>query len=163
MDPTQKTFSANGGGLALNKVSVRVTKRGGAGVLGQACVFDFTNTDAAVNNNIAGKADSGTSNVRVPVTADKNNGVPAVLLAACADDALVEVATEGPVTALVIKASGNIAAGDPLYHDNAAVGLTADSPGVGAKIVAMSAGAVTGPSTATLAPVILGHFGAAVS
>lgn len=162
MDPIQQTFGAQGGGLALLKKEVTVTNRGGAALLGEVRVFDFTQTDAAVTNNIPGDAASGTRNARVLLVTDEHHGVPCVYLAAAADDADVKCAVAGPCQALVTTA-GAFAVGSPLYInvDNPDSFSTL-KPATGAKVVGFLNEAVAGAIDAVLTDVIIGHFGAAV-
>jgi len=157
-----QTIGPSGGGIDIPQVVHNVRKRGGDGVIGQLCVLDLSNADAAVDNNSVGEADSGLRSVRVPVAGDQNAGVACVLTKAVTDDQDVDAVFVGRVKALVQKNSGNIAAGDPLYIGTSTA-LDADSPGVGKKIVAIALEAVTGPSSATLADVWIGHFGSSTS
>jgi hypothetical protein len=144
-------------------MTAKVTVRGGDTVTGQPMVFDLSNSDAAVDSNEPGSPSSGLRNVRVPASGDVNIGIVAITEKAVLDDKSDFLVTSGPCRCRVQKNSGNIAVGDPLYLSATNNYLDADSPGVAAKVVAIANQAVTGPSTATLANVIVGDFGHAAS
>lgn len=137
----------------------RVVKRGGAGVVGDVVMFDMAQSDSAVTSNQAGKPEGGVASVIKPV--DSNGELKfaqfAILLEAAADDGEALAQYGGRCKAYVIKASGNIAAGDPLGVDTNG-NLTADTAS-GDKIVARAAEDVTAPASRTLADVLFDGIG----
>lgn len=140
-----------GGGFDPAPKTALVTKRGGDGVVGDLVALDLPNNDADVSDNTVGGAASGFRNVVVPTASDYRWGQVAVLAENIGDNRSGRVVFEGECQAYVIKASGNIAKGDPLYASvTSGVGvLTADAV-AGSKIVARSLEDKTGPSTKTL-------------
>lgn len=141
------------GGLDPSPRKCLVTVQEANRTIGELVALDLSQADAAVDNLSYGASDSGLSNVRTVDTADLAYGTLGIMIEDVTDGQQGEMVYRGRVRAKVVKASGNIAVGDPLYVGTSGA-LTADAPASGSKIVGRAAEAVTGPSTATLAWVL---------
>ena len=132
---------------------VGVIVRGGNGTAGDIYQFDIGNTDASVVHNVAGQPDSGYVSVVDPNAAGVAGGaILCVLMQDISDDESGLAWIEGIVdSAFVIKASGNIAVGDPLV---ATTSKNLDGTSAqGERYVALALEAKTSPSTRVLAKV----------
>lgn len=138
----------------------RVIVRGGDRVRGLTLMHDLANSDADVTDNETGRETSGFANVVTPTSGALGHGIFCVLEKATSDNQKGYVTYEGFVNALIIKASGNVAAGDPLTVDTNGH-LTADGT-IGHKIVAeyapLDGATLTAPTTATLGRVRFSGF-----
>lgn len=139
-------------GVVPEKVRVRFKVRT-AFSKGEVGMLDMALSDADVDNFRAGSATSAFANMINPST----NGTKFPALLGVADEDIADngegyFVLQGVVDALVIKSSGNIAAGDPLVattDGNLDAELAADE-----KVVGIAMEAATGPNTATLKQVL---------
>lgn len=127
---------------------------------GEVGMLDLANADGDVNNNDPGKLDSGFSNVVAPTSgANTTAAVHVVALEDIAQDARGKFAYCGIVMALVGAASGDVAANEPLWVNQANKVLT-KTPAQGIHVKAHALVARTAPGAGgVLTPVLFsGHF-----
>jgi len=138
-------------GMECREHTVQVINRTGSTLSkGDVVMFDIKLSSTEATSNSPGKDSSGLANVVAPsdAAADFKFAQFAVITSdTIADNASGTAAVRGQVDAFVIKASGSIAAGDPLGVD-ANKNLTADITS-GDKIVGRAAVAATTPATRT--------------
>lgn len=116
--------------------------------VGDVGAFDIANNNAAVTNNNSGDASSGLANVVSPTAGDIVCGVLCVWLQNVTTGQRGKVLIEGETDGYLIKASGNLAAGDPLVATTAK-NLSSDHS-AGDRVIAICKTALTAPSTRTL-------------
>lgn len=120
---------------------------------GEVVVFDLTNTDGDVSNNIVGDAASGFANVKKPAAGDiVKSAVYGLALEDIADNATGRILICGIAQGSLIRASGSIASGDALVPTTAG-----DLDGIianGERQIAIALEAVTTPTTSTLGRVL---------
>lgn len=146
--------TASTGPLGVTPVNqtARFIARGAAVAVGAVRAIDIAATDADTVNIIGGDTGSAFVNAVVPGTQDVLYGQLVVATTAAGEDVPRGFTGQlsGHVRALVIKASGNVAVGDPLVAVDGEEHLSADGT-TGQRIVARALEALTAPTAATMA------------
>ncbi len=143
----------SGLGFDVTPKAFNVVVRGGDGSQGDVYQFDMGLTDASVLNNVPGERDGGYVSVVPPNAAGVAGGaIMCVLMQDISDDETGIAWTVGIIpSAFVIKASGNIAIGNPLVATTSKNldGVTAQ----GERYIALALEAQTTPTSRTLSKV----------
>lgn len=120
---------------------------------GEVVVFDLTNTDGDVSNNIVGDTASGFANVKKPAAGDvTKSAVFGLALEDIADNATGRILICGVAKGSCIRASSNITKGDALVPTT-----NGDLDGVvanGERQIAIALETLTTPTTSTLGDVL---------
>ena len=146
MHPTQSL------GFDTSLVRRRVIVRGGNKAAGDVVQLDLAQTDAATTDNNIAATTSGLVNAITPASGMLDHGLFAVMESAALDDQKGYGIFCGFATAYLIKASGDIAAGDALCVTTA--GNLSPDGALGRKFVAVYApldgATLSAPTTRTL-------------
>jgi len=148
---SQEIAVAQGYGFAIPTNTIRITAKGADIPVGGCFMLDIANTQST--GNTVGSRTGGLATGVAPSASAVKFGIVCISQESITQNTLGNAATEGVLNARVIKASGDIAAGDPLYAVASSFNLTADGA-VGDRVVAIALAAVTAPTTATLSPVL---------
>ena len=136
-------------GLLPVQQRVRVIMRGAAGSRGQVVQFDLARGNAATTSALVAESTSSLVNVAAPTAAGIKYGLCAVLESDVAQNGKAWAIVRGRVYALCKKTSGSITYGDPLQMEASGTALQA-TLAANARVVAISLGTATTPTTATL-------------
>jgi hypothetical protein len=148
---SQEIAVAQGYGFAIPTNTIRITAKGANIPVGGCFMLDIANTQST--GNTVGSRTGGLATGVTPSATAVKFGVVCIAQEAITQNTLGNAATEGVLNARVKKASGNVAAGDPLYAVASSNDLSADG-NVGDRVVAINLLPLTAPTTATLSPVL---------
>jgi hypothetical protein len=137
------------GVMAENKLCDAIPRQ--AFALGQVGQFDLARSNANVTNALVGSPNSALANIIAPAAAGIAAGLLCVAQTALSNNIRGRCLLRGRTKALVIKAAGNIAAGDQLVANTS--GYLSPDHSAGDRIVARALVAVTAPAAATLTEV----------